>query len=351
MSKAARMHGAIDGFERLPHVGTAPARAMRRAGLPVSAHPLVGLIRNPRSHHNVDRTGKGAPPSYAPNIIARSPAKRNELAAILEHFAQERVDYIAIDGGDGTVRDVLTCGAGVFGESWPPLIVLPHGKTNALAYDLKIPADWTLDHALAAIRQGNTVTRRPLVVTQRDRESARVSGFVLGGGAFTMATKLGQNAHDLGAFNAAVVGVTAAWSALQAMLGRSGNRWRQGTPMRLRQMNGEEVPHFGGTAPQERYVLFASTLRNFPAGLRPFGNEQGRLRLALLDHAKRTLLMRLPLIFFGRAGAALHRMGFHIIGTDRIDLDIGDQFILDGEAFPAGSYRLEAGAKLRFVVP
>ena len=352
MFKAAGMHGAIHAFDRLPSVGAAIRPVRRRVSEPVRPHPLIGLIRNPRSHRNGgDPSLANAALAAAPNVIMRSPARRSELAGILQHFERERVDYIAIDGGDGTVRDVLTCGAGVFGESWPALIVLPNGKTNALAHDLGIPAGWTLDQALQALRAGRTATRRPLVVIQRDSQDARISGFVLGGGAFTTAIGLGQDAHQLGAFNAAVVGLTAAWSALQAIFGRNDNRWRQGTAMRLRDGEGTDLPHRGDTPLDERYVLFASTLRTFPAGLRPFGDQHGHLRLAVMDNASRALLLRLPLIFMGKAGNRLARLGYHVLGSERIDLDIGDRFILDGEAFPAGSYRLEPGSNLRFVVP
>ena len=52
--------------------------------------------------------------------------------AVLDRFAQKGVDYLAISGGDGTVRDVLTGGAEIFGDDWPPLIVLPKGKPAVL---------------------------------------------------------------------------------------------------------------------------------------------------------------------------------------------------------------------------
>ena len=38
-------------------------------------------------------------------------------------------------------------------------------------------------------------------------------------------------------------------------------------------------------------------------------------------------------------------------GLETLRLDLGDRFILDGEAFPAGRDQLSLGPKLRFVVP
>jgi len=61
--------------------------------------------------------------------------------------------------------------------------------------------------------------------------------------------------------------------------------------------------------------------------------------------------LRLPSAFRGLKAERLRRFGYHAFEADALQLDIGDRFILDGEAFPAGRYRLSLGPKLRFVVP
>ena len=348
------MHGFIHLFDRLPQVGDAgdagarPGAGSARGHVPVSSEPLIGLVRNPRSHRN---TSELRDTDGVPGVLLASPTKRSELAEVLTEFAGRGVDYIAIDGGDGTVRDVLTCGAANFGESWPALIVLPSGKTNALAHDLGIPAKWTLADAVAAARRGSLVMRHPLVVTQNDDSRAQVRGFALGAGAYTQAIALGQDAHRFGAFDAAAVGVTAIWSVMQALLGASGNKWRRGTPMRLRDETGHELPHSGVGRPEERYFLFASTMRRFPAGLQPFANVEGAMRLAMLDSAHRRLLLGLPLLLRGTLGPKMRGLGAHVRAPQALELDISDRFILDGEAFPAGHYRVTTGHPLRFVVP
>ena len=106
------MQGSIHLFERLPHIDARPAAANDHALSAVRSSPLVGLIRNARSHRNAGGDGGGSEPE---GVIVTSPRRRNELPGILADFAARGVDCIAIDGGDGTVRDVLTCGAGVFG--------------------------------------------------------------------------------------------------------------------------------------------------------------------------------------------------------------------------------------------
>ena len=342
------MHGSIHSFERLPMVDVRRGTGRGKGAPSVPAPPLIGLIRNRRSHLNE----KAAPAAAVPDgVIATSPRRREEIPGILADFARQRVDCIAIDGGDGTVRDVLTCGAGVFGDSWPALIILPNGKTNALAHDLGIPAGWTLDDAAKALRAGQIARRRPLVISQRDNAKAQVRGFIIGAGAFNRAIALGQRSHDLGAFNAAVVGVTAVWSVVQALLGSARNGWRRGTRMRLRDEDGSEVPHFGGLPSDERYLLLASTLESFPAGIQPFRRIESDMGVAVLDNARRGLMLRIGALMRGTASAATLRRGAHIFGGDRFEADLGEPFILDGEAFPAGHYRIETGARLRFVVP
>lgn len=341
------MHGAIHLFDRLPQVDVADQPADGRTMAPARSEPLVGLIRNPHSHGNKASEAE----EDLPGVIRAMPSKRSELPEIMADFAARRVDYIAIDGGDGTVRDVLTCGASAFGESWPALILLPSGKTNALAHDLGIAEGWSLATALEAAKRDKAVVRRPLVVAQRDDESAQVRGFVLGAGAYSSAISLGQDAHNFGAFDAAAVGVTAVWSGLQAFFGGKDNPWRRGTRMRLRSMDGQDVEHVGGAPQDERFLMFATTLDSFPAGLRPFKGLDAPVRLGLFDNSRRRLLLRLPAIYRGNVGAGTRRLGFHTHGMDGFDFDISDRFILDGEAFPPGSYRVTPGPRLRFIVP
>jgi hypothetical protein len=341
------MHGTVHLFDRLPEVAT-PAAVPGAAVAPVRQVPLIGVIRNPRSHRNT-----GAPPEWTgrATVLLETPAERSELPAILARFAERRVDYIVVDGGDGTVRDVLTCGAGIFGESWPPLIVLPNGKTNALAVDLGLPVGWSLADALEATQTGGIEQRRPLVVAQRDNADARVQGFVFGAGAFTAAVSLGQQAHRRGAYNAVGVFVTAIWGLLQALFGSERNPWRRGTAMRLADGDGRELPHSGIGRTDERYLIFASTLVRLPAGIHPFGTLKAALRLAVMDNSRFGLVVRTPSVFRGVITDALRRLGYHVHGHETLRLDLADRFILDGEAFPAGRYQLSLGPKLRFVVP
>ena len=344
------MYGSIGEFGHLSRVAAtlagAPVRRTRRAS--ARGAPLVGIVRNPRSHRN---KGQAAELADCANILVETPRSHAALRETLAGFAERGVDYLAVDGGDGTVRDVLTCGAGIFGDDWPPLVILPKGKTNALVVDLGLPNAWTLPEAMEAIGHGKTIVRRPLTV-ETPETGERVQGFILGTGAFALGTQMGQQAHRWGMFNSFAVGLIIVWCLIQTMFASSTNVWRKGTAMTLRDgLTGGELARSRFGDPAERFVMVASTLERFPLGIRPFGKVRPGLKLAVIDTPLRRIVALLPLILTGFDAAFLRRSGAHRIDVESLDLELGDRFTLDGEYFPAGHYRLHQGPELRFVVP
>jgi diacylglycerol kinase family enzyme len=250
------------------------------------------------------------------------------------------------------VRDVLTCGQAIFGDDWPAIAVLPKGKTNALTVDLGVPDDWTLQDAIDALDHGSRVYRRPMTVARMDDPGSRVAGFILGAGAFTKATQAGQSAHKLGAFDSMVVAVTALWALLQSLFATRSNPWRQGARMRIG-LGAADVPmaHSGRGNPDMRQLLFASTLERLPARIKPFGALKNGLKLVAVDQISRRTTALIPLVLTGKFRTGLRERGIHQLTATQFSLVIDDQFILDGEAFPAGHYRIEQGPELAFVAP
>lgn len=312
--------------------------------------PTVGVIYNPRSHRN---RGQDLDSNPAPHVFISQPGDRSQLSEALERFAQRGIDLLVINGGDGTVRDVLTAGGGVFGDQWPTIAVLPKGKTNALTVDLSAPKDWSLQGAIDAYVDGGRVLRSPLIVEPADgTEGKSHLGFILGAGGFTLAIRAGQDAHRLGAFNGLAVFVTTVWGLLQSLLGTRNNKWRRGADMILtRDDTGAEIPHSGLGEAHRRLVLFASTLERFPSGIQPFGPLKAGLKMVVLDKVKRLSLLRLPLNMMGKDMGNLAQRGIHQVAADSFTMALDDQFILDGEAYPAGTYQVKTGPKLEFVRP
>jgi len=313
--------------------------------------PRVGIIRNARSHRN-----KGNECDYLddPNVISATPTTKAELAVALARFARENIGLLVIDGGDGTVRDVLTRAMPVFREGWPPIIVLPRGKTNALAYNLGLPRHWSLDDALNTALRGRALVRRPLVIERLDAPGRDRVGFLLGAGVFNAAIKAGQTAHRAGAFESMAVGVTTAFGVLQAMLGFGGSAWRSLSPMRIRTgAETQELPQMDGVPAGERFFIMASSLAHFPFGMKPFPKlmNNNSLNYLVYDKPLRRAVAAFPALMFGFDPENPGKIGIHRGVSTQLDVEFGDSFILDGETYPAGSYRVKLGPELHFIAP
>ena len=313
--------------------------------------PRVGVITNPRSHRNKGRK-VSVPPGAAVEVAA--PATRPAIAEALAGFAARGLDLLVVSGGDGTVRDVLTMGQAVFGQSWPAIAVLPRGKTNALNADLRAPAGWTLAGVIAAFSEGRRLTRRPLAVHtlggDNDRAEAPMLGFILGAGTFTLGIHTGQDAHRMGFVDSLAVALTSAWGISQTVFGGAGNRWRRGTAMRLTDSRtGAELPRSRHGEPGRRSILLASTLERMPLGIQLYGKHQHGLRLAVLDAPRRRVMGFVPAMLAGWHPRWLAQAGLHHFALEAFDMDIDEAFVLDGEAFAPGRYRIARGPELTFV--
>ncbi len=335
----------------LSRSGLAPAYASRvgreepRVGEPDGVRrptARIGIVFNRRAHRNLQQAG--ALPTADQSLDWASPQTAAELSAALARFAASKVDAIVVDGGDGTIRDVITVAAEHFPAGLPRLAVVPSGKTNALAFDLGIPRDWTLDDALATIATGRVDRRAPIEITRADNATPVVRGFLFGAGAFVKATALAQGVHRLGAFRGLAVAMSIGGAIAQTVFAGSGNPWRQGERMRIELQDGRIVEH-------RLYLMIASTLERLPLGLKPFGRVRAGLKLLGVDAPPRRVLLTLPALLAGSEKDWLRRAGYHRGDVDRLDVTLDGGFILDGEAYEGGALIIAKGAPLDFFVP
>ena len=131
---------------------------------------------------------------------------------------------------------------------------------------------------------------------------------------------------------------------LQTVLGHRDNPWRRGVRMALR-LGHSRAPfeHSGKGDPSRRQFLLVSTLERFPARLKPFGVLRKGLKLAVIDQLDRRTTLLIPAVMLGWTSPKLRTRGFHQVSAAQFEMELDDQFILDGEAFPAGRYRIEPG--------
>lgn len=303
--------------------------------------PRIAMVSNPRSRRNQTAELLSR---VAPGMLAAAPTTPQHLADTLASYAARPIDMLIIDGGDGTVRDVITAAAAAFGADLPPLAVLPSGKTNALALDLGIPFAWSPMDACAALEGGRTQTRSPVEI---ELENGRVlRGFLFGAGGFVRATELAQRTHRIGAFGNLAVGLSLAGAITQTLVGGKANPWRAGDRMHVTNLV------TGESSERDLYLLFGSTLKRLPLGAKPLGRGGPGLNLLAVDAPPRLMPLAAPAILAGMEGGWLKRLGYHHChDTPAFQLSVDSGFILDGELFAGGAVTVRTGTPIRFVTP
>ncbi len=299
----------------------------------------VGIVRNPFSHrHN---RGRSLEAETSGEILIAITDTTDAIDHALDAFAAARIDLLAIDGGDGTIREVLSRAPEVFGGRMPRLTVLPNGKTNALALDLYEGRTWSLGAALNP-SSGRLKTRRPLELWRAGAASPELRGFILGTGAFVRAIQLAQKTHQLGAFDNLAVGLTLAGAMGQAFFGSARNPWRAGEPIDL----GGAMPTGAATT-----LLLASTLKRMPMGFKPFGELRDGLKVLTVDAPAHRLARAFPVVMSGRDEPWLAEAGYRRADLESFHLALAGDLVLDGEIYSGGEWEVRAGAPLEFLVP
>ena len=301
----------------------------------------VGVVRNPRSHANIGRAEGAETPDA---VLLVEPATREALVQDLKAFAQCGVELLVIDGGDGTIRDVLSLLPETFGDAPPLLALLPSGKTNVLAIDLGVPRDRTLSQAITAARSGQAVikTRAPLVVHWDDGRPS-LYGFVFGLGAFVRVTSMSKKVNSLGAFHSLSVALTLAGGVIGTLMGGARDRWRAGVPLCMA-IDGEE------TRTADRFVVMATTLKRLPLGLKPFGPPREGLKFLDVDAPPKRLPGALPALLSGRDAAWLPGLGYRRGDARSIRITTDQPLVVDGEVYDgAGGVTVVLAPSLRFL--
>ncbi len=298
----------------------------------------VGVIHNPRSHRN--RTRSHGPVS--PDVIHAAPETPEALATALEAMAEAKVDLLIVDGGDGTLRDVLTQAWPAFAGRLPLLAVVPHGKTNVLARDLGIPARWSVEAAIAAARSPERRATRPLLEVTREGEAQPpLRGFVFGTGPYAGATRMATGAHRIGVIDSLAVGAALIGAVFSTAFG--GARGFGGGERLGLALDG------GARETRQRFLVLASTLERFPLKFRPFGRPGPGLKLLDVDAPPRRLIQALVPILAGREPVWLERAGYRRHSPQQVSLHGLEAFVLDGEVYPGGDVKVRQGPVVTFV--
>ena len=303
----------------------------------------AGVIRNPQSHAN-RREGEVAPPRD--DVLYAQPETAADVAGEVMRFAKAGCELIVIDGGDGTVREVLTALPAAFGDAPPLLSVVSSGKTNILAFDLGVRDSWTLDAVLASVGQTDARIRlrSPLEVARAGSSAPPLRGFVFGAAGIVRGSALASGLHRAHVFHNVSVALTLAGAVGQVAAAGEDNVWRRGEPLTL---SVDKGPARSGP----RLVTMATTLQRLPFRMRPFGPARHGLKFLDVDAPPHHLARAVPTLLWGRGEGWLTKNGYRRGDAQTLRLTLESSMFLDGEVYPGGDLTVTEGPRLRFLTP
>lgn len=297
----------------------------------------LGIVSNRMSDGNGGASAIAAFVSAQKDVAFAMPEKLADLPAAIRAFAAAGVDLLAIDGGDGTIRDVLSVLTDCYGDAWPDLAILPSGKTNLIARDVGSfgPPLAGVKRLVKMVRAGAplTVAERPVLEALRSGLPP-VRGLFFGAGVFTYATQMaGSWTFDRGIKQNAGVALT-----LARVLWRSLRGTADGSDMAVD--GGAASPHF---------TVLATTLNRLMLGLWPFPNVgEGPLHWLAVQAPPRGLL---GAVWASWRGALSIRPGYDGGNAHRLPIRLTSPFVVDGELYEPGAdgVVLQPGRVVRFL--
>jgi hypothetical protein len=309
----------------------------------------IGLIHNPNATRNRDR-----PAPNHPRLVVREPYSSAEVPAALADFREAGCEVVAVNGGDGTVREVLSALPQVYGEKLPRLVVFAAGATDLIAADVGGGLlDEGLPRLIEALDQGRgeVRVRRPLKVLWQDGSGRTATGMFFGAAAFVRATELSHKIRARGVDRARRWGSTQGWAVGLTLAGVLGAALAG--PTRRMWLGGRPMTVDGAAGP--RFLFLATTLERLMMNLWPFWDTgAGGLKYLDIDAPPHKLFFAFGPAIKGRPRPWMKAAGYRSGGVEAMDVALEGRFVLDGEFYlpgPNGKLRLEAGPPVEFLVP
>jgi hypothetical protein len=325
------------------------------ANQPAISVPTIGLISNPHSRRNRSQLAaiEGIVANH-PNIHHHITQSADEIPRALQGFAQQGVDVLAVNGGDGTT-------AQVFSElleqrpfaRLPSVILLPGGTTNMNVGDVGLRgkliravrrmANWA-EHGSDDVER----LTRPILRAEGSVEGRIACGMFFGTGTIIHGIEYcHNNVHSMGIIDElgpGVVAIRTIWG-----IARKEPYFFDPTPIRI---------EFDSAAdPQTRQVvlLLISSLERLFLGLRPYwGTENAPLHCTWVQRPTHKVFRAFHSVLRGRPNRhAGQENGYFSHNAREIRLWIDGAFTLDGEIYHAstdqGPITVTNGGDIEFI--
>ncbi len=263
----------------------------------------------------------------------------DEIAKALKTIAKVKPKVLVINGGDGTVQAALTelHQGGHFGDTPPPVAVLPNGKTNLIALDLGAAGCplKALERIVEMAKHdlADHVVARELIALSDGREGSKVVlGMFLGGaGLSEFILYCRHKIYPLGLPNGASHVLTI-FAALASVLFGLSAKFLPERPQPISISLVREGQLQGKFA-----VLIVTTLEKLFIIGKPDqrSNNSGQMKFMAIDQKASVIMKFLLTVIFGRLGKS-EQKGIHLEQGDTIRIE-GDNsnVLMDGELFSA----------------
>ena len=323
----------------------------------MNSRTRIALISNPRSTGNIAQLPRiRAYCDEHPDVFHYEVEHAHQVGEALRTIARIDPKVLVINGGDGTVQAALTeiHNGGYFGDSPPPVAVLPSGKTNLIALDLGSEGDpvKALERLLEIARTDLTpyIVARELIALRHGEAGGKpVIGMFMGGaGLADTMLYCRDKIYPLGLPNGIAHGLTA-FALLFKMLLKIKANFLPPDPQPLNVTVSNEDSALSGRFS----LLVVTTLDRLLLSSGLDGQERsGVLKLVAVEERPVSLVRAFAASLGGNLGRHNLR-GVHFEQANQITIH-GDSsdVILDGETFRAEPNRpihLQSANPLSFV--
>ncbi|MCZ6829458.1 MAG: diacylglycerol kinase family protein [Gammaproteobacteria bacterium] len=316
----------------------------------------IGLISNRNSGHNRDQFEQIKQlVAGCKNVNHLETASSGDIPAALRQLVEQKIEVLAINGGDGTVSAILghALEHTSFGKL-PPVVVLPGGTANMNAGDIGargklLPAVRRFCHwAGSGGNLGGEQVQRSLMRVQIGAETSVHYGMFLGMGAVIQGTEYAhQEIHSRGLrddFSVALGVARTVWGLI-----RDDPRFSQTVAVNLRLNDATDSHDYNAL------IIVVSSLQRLFLGMRPFwGTGPGPLRLTLIMEHPHRFLRTFIAIARGKPNRhATTDNGYISHNADRINISMQGSLNLDGEILTsepaAGPITITASPMVTFI--
>lgn len=317
---------------------------------------LVGVLTNPGSTRNLEQGLERTRDVIEEfnGVFHFEIADIGDISLALKRFAEYGAEVVAVNGGDGTIREVFSALLNESPFPRPPLIaLLPAGKTNMMAEDFGAfgaKPHVYLRRLLELCRDGGVgenIQERHILRIMGVSGPDPLYGMFFGAAGIVQGIHFcRQRVYPMGLPNVISHSLAVMSFLFGTVFGGIGGR----SPFRT-----EPVHVYidkRGMVMGRYFVVTVTTLERFILGLRPFGREgSGPIKFLSVEDAPMTILKALRMTLTGSIRRRT-AVGITARNAQSVRLRLSSAITVDGELYevpPHHEIRISGEDKLRFV--